>query len=66
MNDKVKAQKLIGMTLAIARLKSDLEDFSRFDPEFKQKLSMFVKALDAIDAVVETSSMKLGVDPEEG
>jgi hypothetical protein len=53
------------MTLYITRLKSSIEDYSRLDPTFKRQLSLQIKALDSIDAIVDTESMKLGVDPED-
>jgi hypothetical protein len=66
MNDqKNKAELLLGMTLYITRLKSSIEDYSRLDPTFKRQLSLQIKALDSIDAIVDTESMKLGVDPED-
>lgn len=66
MNDqKKKAALLLGMTLYITRLKSSIEDYSRLDPTFKRQLSLQIKALDSIDAIVDTESMKLGVDPED-
>jgi hypothetical protein len=66
MNDqKKKAELLLGMTLYITRLKSSIEDYSRLDPTFKRQLSLQIKALDSIDAIVDTESMKLGVDPED-
>jgi hypothetical protein len=66
MNDqKKKAELLLGMTLYITRLKSSIEDYSRLDPTFKRQLLLQIKALDSIDAIVDTESMKLGVDPED-
>jgi hypothetical protein len=66
MNDqKKKAELLLGMTLYITRLKSSIDDYSRLDPTFKRQLSLQIKALDSIDAIVDTESMKLGVDPED-